>query len=102
MFYEKNIQKDEVEKKKKPGYRFRRIVRSIAYGYYWLVRGKPSSKGFYFKVIDFYPATSFWCSHYENFEILTKHAEWYAWKRGIRRPKLVSEQKSDAKGGIRR
>lgn len=55
-------------------------------------KGDPASKGFGFTLLDFCPATSYSESHYENFEILTRNAEWYAWKRGISRPELYEKK----------
>ena len=38
----------------------------------------------------FLSANSYRNTHYENFELLVRHAEWYAWKRKIGRPLLFS------------
>ncbi len=55
---------------------------------YIRLKGNPARKGYHFKPTDFVPGSTYRKSHYENFEILARHAEWYGWKRGISRPIL--------------
>ena len=56
--------------------------------------------GYKFDIADFRPASCYPRSHYENFELLMRHCECFAWARGIRRPQVYSPPDSNASRAV--
>jgi len=93
VYMERNRKSEYVKKHRTKDpyeYPLKYFLRWIEFFWFKEIRQRedPSTYGFGFKLLDFCPASSYLESHYENFERLTRNAEWYAWKRGISRPML--------------